>query len=1027
MSEYTQESFDSELLQMLQEAHSRGQKFCRVVSKHLHDRVIKEPRTNRMPMACSSMWKLWEQQGSHEDRIINTTPSRQGSTIEIEFITDETNGEQQSEKNMPQALQEMQGESVLDAVSPGEKRKGYEEHIEIVAKESLDVFSKIATVAKSELDDTSSRNRVDPFAHQNTLTSDKAMESMRKIREASVRSYHKLIQEPAIARVVAKGEDGKETIYYICRETHVHIKDAENIRLASYRGPLGRLASLRVGKEHWNDAKGESLLVMENARLKPQKDAEGWDSIENVLENKTRNQITVESLRESLRNKDMVDKNDFSRLDKLLEEEKKSVPFFEGLRRDIRKKMELRDQPILDQYQDELFRLPLDSRVLLLGAPGTGKTTTLIRRLGQKLSRKFLDDNEKKIAGIENEDMVTESKHSESWIMFTPTELLKLYVKEAFNREGIPAPDERINTWREFRNNLARNRFGILRSPSGRGTYVMIKDTDLILEVGVKRDLIDWFDDFDRWQKNLFLKEMRGYAKKLSEYSSPKISLLGKKLLTILGTDGEKLQPGMFLSLMETTEQIQELDQNIKQSCNKEIRGALNFQVNKDDNFLDNFASFIESLPEEKNDSEEQDMDADTDAEEEEEDEPSQYRVGRAGAETHFMQAVRSQARARARGRNVSKSSKIGRLIEWLGGRILSDQKLKEIGEDLLLQSVLRQFSNPVRRYINRIPIRYRRFREDRQAQNLWYCTEGFSPTDIHPLEVDLMLLAIFRGANGLITGVPELNSPNNPAYKTLEKMQVLYQTQVLVDEVSDFSPIQLSCMMAIARPGIRSFFACGDFHQRVTSWGTDSIKQMKWAVPNIAEKKVSIPYRQSRKLHDFAKAIIGISDDNIDDAELPEYENNEGFSPVLATQMFEVSEIANWLSQRIREIEQSIKSLPSIAIFVNSRGEVEVMADALEKTLADQHISVIACGEGHTRGSESAVRVFNIEHIKGLEFEAVFFVKVDKLAEYKPTLFNKYLYVGATRAATYLGITCEQDLPPMMEKLRELFGQDWR
>ena len=26
-----------------------------------------------------------------------------------------------------------------------------------------------------------------------------------------------------------------------------------------------------------------------------------------------------------------------------------------------------------------------------------------------------------------------------SWIMFTPTELLKLYVKEAFNRESIPA------------------------------------------------------------------------------------------------------------------------------------------------------------------------------------------------------------------------------------------------------------------------------------------------------------------------------------------------------------------------------------------------------------------------------------------------------------------------------------------------------------------------------------------------------------------------------------------------------------
>ena len=1030
MPEYTQEKFDSQLRKILQEARSKGQRFCRVVSRHLHDRVVEEPQTNRMPMACKSMWKLWEQQGCHKDRIINTTPSRQGSTIEIEFVTDETDGEQWSEEDIPQPLQEQQGETVLDLSALDERRKGHEEYIEIIANESLGVFSKIANTAQSKLDDTPIHKRFDPFAHQNTFTSEKAMEAIRKITEANIRSYSRLTQEPAIARVVAKGEDGKETIYYICRETHVHIEDAQNIRLASYRGHLGRLASLRVGKEHWNDAKGESLLVMENSRFKPQKDAEGWDSIKTLLENRVRNRRRVESLREFLRDKDKVDESNFSRLDKLLEEEKKAMSPFKGVHRDIRKKMELRDQPILDQRQDELFRKPLDSRILLLGAPGTGKTTTLIRRLGQKLSRKFLDANEKKIAGIENEDMVTESNHSESWIMFTPTELLKLYVKEAFNREGIPAPDERISTWDEFRIDLARNRFGILRSASGRGSYVMIKDPDLILKAGAKTDLIGWFTDFDKWQKTVFLEELRGYAKNLSEYSSSKVSQIGKKLLTILGKDGAELQQSTFISLMETTEQIQELDQNIKESSNKRIRGALNLQVNKDDNFLDTFASFIEKLPEEKNDSEEQDTDID--AEEEEEGEPNQYRVGRAGAQTHFMQVVRSQARARARNRNLSKSSKTGRLIEWLGDRTLPDQELKEIGKDLVLQSALRQFINPVRRYINRIPIRYRRFRKERQLENLWYCTEGFSPTGIHPLEVDVILLTMIRETNVLIEDVPELNNPDNPAYKTLEKMQNLYRTQVLVDEVSDFSPIQLSCMMGIAHPRVKSFFACGDFRQRVTDWGTDSIEQAKKMIDGIAIEKVSIPYRQSNRLHDFAEQIIRISDENITSAELPkyednEYENNEGVPPVLATHMSEVSETANWLSQRIREIEQSIKELPSIAIFVNNKEEIQVMAAALKEKLTDQHIKVIACGEGHTRGSESAVRIFNIEHIKGLEFEAVFFVGVDILEKNKQYLSGKYLYVGATRAATYLGITCEQDLPPMMEKLRELFGKDWR
>jgi DNA helicase IV len=71
-------------------------------------------------------------------------------------------------------------------------------------------------------------------------------------------------------------------------------------------------------------------------------------------------------------------------------------------------------------------------------------------------------------------------------------------------------------------------------------------------------------------------------------------------------------------------------------------------------------------------------------------------------------------------------------------------------------------------------------------------------------------------------------------------------------------------------------------------------------------------------------------------------------------------------------------------------------------------------------------VRVFNVRHIKGLEFEAVFFVGIDRLAEVYPDLFANYLYVGATRAATYLGLTCEQDLPPGMDGFEEAFGRHW-
>ncbi|WP_319005964.1 ATP-binding domain-containing protein [Burkholderia pseudomallei] len=101
-------------------------------------------------------------------------------------------------------------------------------------------------------------------------------------------------------------------------------------------------------------------------------------------------------------------------------------------------------------------------------------------------------------------------------------------------------------------------------------------------------------------------------------------------------------------------------------------------------------------------------------------------------------------------------------------------------------------------------------------------------------------------------------------------------------------------------------------------------------------------------------------------------------------------------------------------------------MAHALNEALADQNIQVVACREGQAVGQESNVRVFDVQHIKGLAFEAVFFVGIGQLAASRPELFDKFLYVGATRAAQYLGMTCAAELPHALEPLRKHFGATW-
>jgi hypothetical protein len=51
--------------------------------------------------------------------------------------------------------------------------------------------------------------------------------------------------------------------------------------------------------------------------------------------------------------------------------------------------------------------------------------------------------------------------------------------------------------------------------------------------------------------------------------------------------------------------------------------------------------------------------------------------------------------------------------------------------------------------------------------------------------------------------------------------------------------------------------------------------------------------------------------------------------------------------------------------------------------------------------------------------------VGIDGLAERIPDLFQSFLYVGMTRAATYLGVTCGEALPEPLEPLRPYFGTE--
>lgn len=886
-------------------------------------------------------------------------------------------------------------------------------HIEQFADEALAQLESIAETAKGKLYDGRTPGS-DALANINTMTSSSAIQRLDKIGQENRESYQVLVAEPAIARVVVVDEEGEEKTYYICRTTPV----SGFPNLASYRAPVGRLASLAIGSE-FTLPNGTVVEVLERAQLRPNALAGGWDSRDTVVEAEHFGPFTIESLRALLT---AVAGEEVTEdiLGQLLAEESVKANIIDGVRRSVITKMGLRDQPILDQYQDEIFRRPIDNRLLILGPPGTGKTTTLIRRLGQKLDTAYLDEGEQRL--VETIASAQGIAHGNNWLMFTPTELLKQYLKEAFAREGVPASDQRIRTWQDYRRELARNVFGVLRRASGSGTFVLKDGLTSMTDAALERP-IQWFDDFDEWQRKAYVQELHEAATLLHDAKTPDVLSLGARLQDILSRAADGALAAMFGSLSVEIAKVQALVSSLKEGSDAKIKAALNLQLKRNRAFLDELARMIDSL--QQGQATEEDDQDDPDADEEEDITAS--RAGRTAALNAYMQAVRAQARAAASKRTVSKTSRNGKIIEWLGERSLTEADRVEVGASLLVQASARRFVNPVKRYLEGIPKRYRAFRRERQPANTWYRHEGFEARDIHPLELDIVLLAILRAAGDLLSRPNVQRDIDSPAWSSLQPILGHYCNQILVDEATDFSPIQLASMAALTHPRLRSFFACGDFNQRLTTWGARSADDLKWVFADFDIKEITVSYRQSKQLNDLARAMIRAVGGTEQNASLPAHMDSMGVAPALLEHATNAETIVGWLADRIREIERFVGQLPSTAIFVNTEDDVAPLADALNITLAEHNIQVIACREGQAVGQESNVRIFDIQHIKGLEFEAVFFVSIDQLATLHPALFDKYLYVGTTRAATYLGVTCQGSLPSAIESLRPHFCQDWQ
>ena len=888
------------------------------------------------------------------------------------------------------------------------------EDLVALATQTLNYFDDAVATAEAALAQQRGAS-ANALASLNTLTSP-GLKNLAGISEDERRNLEMVIAQPAIARVEVLNEDNRVETIFITPGGAPRGAWGD-VRVASYRSPMGRLASIRVGADLDVRTPGgvRAYELVGRAQLHPERRNAEWDSRNSIIETSPGRARTVVSLRALLRGPPPDDAA-LALLDSLLSQAAQEQNVYEGLRRTVLDRIGLRGRPVLDEYQDEIFRLPLASRVAILGPPGSGKTTTLIKRLGLKLDLQVLEDD----LAVIDRTVAGQKGHATSWVMFSPTELLRQYIREAFARERVAASDRELHVWEVYRRDTARNRLGIVRTATTKG--VALKDDLQLLKPETILGQPAWFEDFDAWQKEAFWSELKEHADRLAQSDDPASRRLATQLSRIVEAGAARDGAAPFVQFRSMSREVRERASELQRGVDDRLRAVFARELQKDETLLARLGTFLTTLddPAEVDDPDEPEADDDDD------DRAPVTRAVVEQAYDAYLRAMRSRARALASGRRLGARSRPARVAEWLGTAAPSDDDLRQLGGAVITVTSLRRLANPMRSYLNGVSARYRRFRRVRTSAETWYAAAPANPADLGPLEMDVVLLAMLRTGRMLLADPRISGTVDEDSITTLQAVRELFRTQVLVDEATDFSPIQLACLGALADPAANSFLACGDFNQRITSWGTRSEADLKWAIPDIDIRTIRITYRHSQELNFLAHRIALLSDSSHQEALLPEHLDSAGVDPVLGLGLSGEALVA-WLRDRIVEIERHTGSLPSIAVLVNREAEVQGLADALHHALADYSIPCSACPNGLVRGNDNDVRVFDVQHIKGLEFEAAFFVGVDELAAARPELFDKFLYVGATRAAMYFGLTAASDaLPSALEPLRDAFSSDW-
>ena len=698
----------------------------------------------------------------------------------------------------------------------------------------------------------------------------------------------------------------------------------------------------------------------------------------------------------------------------------------------IRKQVSLRRNPVLDKHQDSAKFSNLYNGVaeVINGGPGTGKTTTIIQRLKLLIDRGDLEDymDNHDDCPLTKEQLDIISSSADNWIYFSPTDLLKKYLQDNMNYEGLTNTSHRTVVWKEFLKDAIRDDYH-LAGQDCPFDFMGKKSEARIIFTGNHIAVIENFTKFfleqvkDRFRKvakvdyNQF--EWRFLGKVITEECAKVESLSSIETLLRFLIHMNGIDEGLIVN-----NRMVESGSVITSKYNVDVRqiadryAAILRREDKKYNEALEFVKSLASVPQ-------------LEVEEGEEPEEAEPDHGDLSiALDNKMATLLKKLTLQIKDHTAKLTAQQKQLYEIVKDVIVEDD-LKKLADSAYfvkyMNPALRGFTQYV---LTPIPQYYRQYRKsmpeaDRvnwDAEMLNEMVDTYKNKRLLSQEQSLLVGFINSIAKALYKANRRLFE--SATHKYIQAYKDLCRPVIGIDEATDYSLIEFYGIKSFGHYEVCSYTLCGDIMQLMKEDGITDWNQLRHPLlfDKLDVKDLLISYRQSQELMDLADLIY--LEEIGDVSPYTCYLKGEKTPKPLWLEWEDMDDKAQWIANRVMEIVKTYNYVPTIAIFTIDKRKAEQLKESLDEcdNLIKAGIDVKVCSDNTLEG-EKTLRIFPIDQVKGMEFEAVFFYDIDDIES--TSLINKYLYVGLSRASMYLAVTSNGHSEKISNMLQNYFAVD--